>query len=240
MSQTNLPEVTIAVCAFNEAANVGRVLTELLSLKINKEIMIIDDASTDATPQIIKSMADKSNGLIKIFKHEKRKGKGAGIITAIKHSSGRYFCIQDADLEYDPHDIDRIMEDITQNSLDACFGSRFIEPNPVIYPHCAFANKFISKWISLLTGTLITDSYTGRKIIRTNLIKGLSLEKYGFDIEAEISTKIGTLTGQGKIKFSEAPISYNPRTVKEGKKIRLMDAIKAFLVPLQIKLKGTW
>ena len=157
-------------------------------------------------------------------------GKGSAVRKGIEKASRRWTAIQDADREYNPEDLARIMRLAEENNYPVVFGSRFLTRNPVIYPFYYFGNYFISRFISLLYGSKVTDSYTGYKVAETELLRSLCLEAERFELEAEITC--GLLKAGYAIK--EIPISYTPRTISEGKKIKFKDALEGFFEALRI------
>lgn len=218
--------LTIAICARDEERTLKRVVDEVLKLDLPKEILIVDDGSRDRTPQIASGLS-RENSQIRVLRHEASQGKGAGIQTAVRSAQGRYFAIQDADLEYEPGYIAEAVRRMESEGWDAVFGSRFLRSNPTHYPLFFIGNKCVSQWISWLTGTKITDAYTGTKVLRTDLMRSFHLESNGFEIEAEIAVKMGLAARRDAVRFLEIPIPYHPRTIEEGKKIRIADGAAA-------------
>ncbi|MBI2070218.1 MAG: glycosyltransferase family 2 protein [Elusimicrobia bacterium] len=230
------PELSIAVCAKDEERTLGGVLELLAALPISKEILIVDDGSRDRTNRIAKEWAARYD-FIHLLEHGRSLGKGAGLRTALGASSGAYFAIQDADLEYDPNDIPRCFQAMKERRCDIFFGSRFLQPNPTHYPLFFWGNKIVSRWVSLLTGVRITDAYSGRKFFRTEFLKNWGIESGGFEVEAELAVKTGRAAAGGKLVYGELPIVYAPRTMAEGKKIRTTDGARAVISSLRWRLR---
>jgi glycosyltransferase involved in cell wall biosynthesis len=223
---TTAVKLSIIIPAFNEAATIKDVIDAVKALKIDKEIIVVDDGSTDGTREILNKTPD-----IKAVFHEKNAGKGAAIRTGLVYAAGDAVCIQDADLEYDPADIPSLLERLEKGGVDAVFGSRFLKENPNIYRRYLLGNKFITWLINLLFGTSYTDTYTGYKLIKKNVFDTLSVRSWRYEMEAEISIKLKKMG----YKVVELPINYRPRTLKEGKKIGWPDALKGALTALRLR-----
>lgn len=214
-------KLTILVPVYNEKNTVLAVVNKLNNLEIDKEIIIIDDGSTDGTREILSSIKHPASS-IKIAFHEKNQGKGRAIQTGLKYATGDVVCIQDADMEYNPEQIPDLMLPFNDNNIDAVFGSRFLKPNPNLYKRYLLGNKFLTWLINLLYGSKYTDTYTGYKFIRRDIFNKLNLQSSSFEVEAEISIKLKKIGA----RTIELPISYFPRSLEEGKKIKFKDALK--------------
>jgi glycosyltransferase involved in cell wall biosynthesis len=220
-------KLSIIVPAYNEEKRIEEALSK--AIKFNpknwtKEIIVVNDGSTDKTIQKIKKFENK----VKIIDYKNNRGKGFAIRQGIKKTRGDFILIQDADLEYDPIDLP-IMLEKTGNS-DAIYGSRFLGEIDGISIMHLFGNKFLSLATSVLYGQKITDMETGYKLIRSKVMKDLNLKSDNFDIEPEITVK---LLKKG-IPICEVPIHYVARK-KEEKKISVKDGIKAFTFLLKNK-----
>lgn len=220
----NNPEISIIIPVYNEKNTIESLLKKVLYVELKKEIIIVDDGSTDSTKQYLKSLNHKN---IKVFFHDKNSGKGSAIRTAIKHISSQTAIIQDADLEYEPTQIPQLLELLKETNSDAVYGSRFLK-NPNSPPNKGYklsysaGNKFLTFLINILCKSNFTDSYTCYKLLRKRIWQELNLESNGFEIEAEISVKIALR----KYKILELPITYQARSRSEGKKINWKDGIK--------------
>ncbi len=218
--------LSILIPVYNEEKTLQKILDKTSVLKISKyEIIIVDDSSRDSSPEIIanfiKSFRSKTVS-IKHYRHKVNKGKGAGIQTALKHATGKYFVIQDADLEYEPSDITKLLKKALQGNHNAVYGSRFLgsikgmpKPNYV-------ANRVYNVMLRIMYRTKITDMHTCYKMVKTPLIKRLGIKSNGFDYATELVSKLlknGT-------EIYEVPIRFKGRTKKEGKKIDVMDGIE--------------
>lgn len=229
-------KLSIIIPVYNENNTIEDVINRTLKLSIkNKEIIVVDDGSTDGTREILdKYRINNNNSELKIVMHDRNYGKGIAIQTGLKHTTGDIVCIQDADLEYNPDQIPKLLLEFINNpDIDAVFGSRFLKENPNIYKRYLWGNKFITFLINLFYSSKYTDSYTCYKLIKSNVLKKLNLESKRFEVEAEISIKLAKM----RYKIKELPIDYNPRTLQQGKKIGFKDAIKGILTILKYKFK---
>lgn len=215
----DIPLVTFLVPVFNEKKTLGAVLEALAHFPDSREIIVVDDGSTDGTRDyLVKSPAPNQ---VVIF-HEKNAGKGAALRTGLPLARGLYVAIQDADLEYDPKHYVEMLKIARTTRRSAVFGSRFLTPNPTTHWRFSWGNKAMTAWINALFGTKLTDAYTCYKLIERSALSALNLTSHGFEIEAEICAKLA----RNGILVIENPIHYRPRAVKEGKKIRFKDALK--------------
>jgi glycosyltransferase involved in cell wall biosynthesis len=225
-------DISIIIPVFNEEMSIAEILTKVLELRfegLEKEVVVVDDGSTDETPDILKDFSNVPE--VKIIIHGKNLGKGGAIRTGIKNSTGRIISIQDSDLEYDPADLPRLIKPILQGE-NVVYGSRFLGKVENMKFRFYFGNKILSLFTRMLYGTPITDMETGFKIFRREVVENLNLESNGFDIEPEITAKI--LRSGFKIK--EIPINYTARE-KELKKISEVDGLKALFVLFKNRLR---
>lgn len=215
-------KLSIIIPVFNEEKTVLELLAKVQSvvLPFEKEIIVIDDGSTDNTSTLLKNMLG-----IKILIHEENSGKGTAIRTGIQASTGDILLIQDADLEYDPDDYMKIVAPILHNTADVVFGSRFLDKkNRAFFFHTYWANRFLSFLARLLSPLPITDMETCYKAFRTNIIRSIRLTEKRFGIEPEITMKISFVPD---LRYAEVPISYSGRSIQQGKKIRWHDGAYA-------------
>ena len=211
-----------------------------MTVDIDKELIIINDGSTDATGDKVGNIVKKhSESTIKILSHPKNLGKGAAIRTGLKYATGDAIIIQDADLEYDPNDYYRLIEPILKGETEVVFGSRLKGMKLKLFgkdatplPSHYFANKFLSFLTNLLYGSNLTDMETCYKLLSKKVYSKLKLESNRFDIEPEITAKI--LKAGFRIK--EIPITTKPRSYKEGKKIGWKDGLFAILTLMKYRL----
>jgi glycosyltransferase involved in cell wall biosynthesis len=222
----NYKKLSIIIPVYNEKNTILKILNKLesINLPIDKEIVIVDDFSTDGTRDILKKLKNK----YKIIYHEKNLGKGFALRTGFKNSTGDIMTIQDADLEYDPDDYNIMLPLILNNKFKVVYGSRFIgnsffSKQKWFLPNHYIGNKLLSIVTSLLYFHWVTDMETCYKMFTIDVLQRLKLRSRRFDFEPEITAKI--LKKGYKIK--EVPIHYYPRDFKKGKKITWRDGIKA-------------
>lgn len=222
-------KLSIIVPCYNEKATIESVLTEIMEVdlgKTKKEILIVDDGSTDGTRTILKRIAPK-NPSVKLLFQKENQGKGAALKRGILESTGDVVVVQDADLEYDPQEYRRLLYPIERGQADVVYGSRFIggEPHRIIYYRNQVANKFLTMLSNIFTGLNLTDMETCYKMMRGDLArelaKDLKAQRFGF--EPEITARIA----KSKARVYEIGISYYGRSKEEGKKIGFKDGVKA-------------
>ena len=226
------PVVSILVPLYNEAefikAILERVIAAPLPAGLNREIIVIDDASTDESAALVEEMADQHPGLIRLVRHSRNQGKGAAIRTAIDYATGDYCLIQDADLEYSPEEYPRLLEPLVDGSADVVFGSRFLSSGRrrVLYYWHSVANHLLTTMCNIISNLNLTDMETCYKAFRTPLLKSTPIRSNRFGIEPEITIKMA----KRQARIYEVPISYRGRTYEEGKKISGKDAVQALFV----------
>jgi len=211
--------LSIIIPVFNEEKTIAEILrrvTEVSLSSIKKQIIAVDDGSTDKTAGILKKFSSECL----ILRHLKNLGKGAAIKTALPHLTGDYAIIQDADLEYDPADWAKLIAAMDKNTA-AVYGSRNLNTGSRGYPHYYLGGRFLTWLTNFLFKSDLTDINTGYKLFRTDFLKSLDLQSNGFEFCEEVTCK--TLKRGGLIK--EVPISYHPRTFQEGKKITVRDGL---------------
>ena len=221
MPDTERPDVTVLVPALNEQDTIAEVIERLLALPLRTEIIVIDDGSTDRTPEILDAYGDK----IKVLRNKQKSGKGNAIRQALPFATGKAVVIQDADLEYAPEELPRLIQPILDDKANVVFGTRFAVGLP---KGMALPNKIVNVMLAWsvrgLFFTRITDEATCYKAFRTDILKRMNLECERFEFCPEVTAKSIRL-GE---KILEVPISYVPRTKEAGKKIRWTDAPEAF------------
>jgi len=208
---------------------VGRVLASEPGIDI--ELVMVDDYSTDGSGEIAQRLAN-AEPRIRLVRHEKNSGKGAAVRTAIAAATGSIALIQDADLEYDPADYRELIAPIIAGEADVVYGSRFLRGNPPnAMPRVIIANKVLTAYSNLLFGLKLTDMETCLKAVRMDVLKSLNLRSDRFGIEPEITARLA----QRKARIVEVPVSYDPRSYAEGKKIRWTDGVAALLHILKFR-----
>jgi len=229
MSST-VKKLSIIIPTFNESSTILELIRSVkeASYPIDYEIIIIDDASTDRTYEKELLIRKQDNeGRIKLFRNQINHGKGMCVRIGIQHASGDIFIVQDADLEYDPREIARLIEPILKNEADAVFGSRFLTcrwPEGMALPNFV-GNKLLTLITNLLFGLKLTDEATCYKAVRREILANARFLSRRFAIDPEITSKLARL----KARIAESPISYHGRSVKHGKKIKPRDFIYAVI-----------
>ncbi len=217
--------LSVLMPAYNEERTIETVLRRVLALAVNlKEIVVVDDGSTDRTPQILEKLAGEDSR-IRFLRMDRNRGKTAAIARAIREASGDILIVQDADLEYDPAEIPDVIAPILQGQADVVYGSRFMvrKAARVLYYYHYLANKLLTCLSNLLTNRNMTDIETCYKAFRSGVIKPIELSSNGFGMEVEITAMVC----KTKARTYEVPISYYGRTYEEGKKIGMMDGVAA-------------
>jgi glycosyltransferase involved in cell wall biosynthesis len=221
-------KLSIIVPAYNEAATLKNIIERLnaVEMPVEKEIVVVDDCSTDETATILQILA-RNDDSIKAVRHTVNQGKGAAIRTAQTMVTGDFVVIQDADLEYDPHEIPKLLQPLINGVADAVYGSRFLGgPHRVLYYWHYVGNKFLTWLTNVLYNVNLSDMETCYKVMRADLFRKLRLTSDRFGIEPQITAQIV----KAGARLYEAPISYYGRTYEEGKKIRAGDALTAIAV----------
>ena len=217
-------KLSIVIPVYNEKNLVIDVLKKVREVKIPDtkiEIIVVDDYSTDGTRELLKK--DGLKYADKVLYHEVNKGKGAGLRTGFKETTGDVVIVQDADFEYDCNEIPSVVKPIFDGEADVCYGSRFLNKEYKGYKQNQLANKILTGLSNLMTGLNVTDMETCYKAFRGDLIRNVNIVENRFGFEPEITAKIS----KKKVKLVEVPIHYYPRTVEEGKKIKLKDGFRA-------------
>ncbi len=226
-------KTTIVIPSYNEMKTLPAVLKAVAAVPLDKEIIVVDDGSTDGTREWLAGTAAGEYPFLRVIEHEKNTGKGGALITGFGAATGDVAIVQDADLEYDPACIPAIVKPIEEGRADAVFGSRLYYGKSATYNIVyLWGNKFLTLLVNLFFGARMTDSYTCYKAFRTPLLNKIKLTSPGFEIEAEISCKTAFLG----LRLEEVPIPYVPRSRRAGKKINFRDAVKGVLKILRLRL----
>jgi glycosyltransferase involved in cell wall biosynthesis len=226
--------VSFLVPAYNEAATIAELLDRVSALDLEKQIVVVDDGSTDGTGDLADGWAEGRESVVVI--RQANGGKGAAIRAAIPHIDGDIAVIQDADLEYDPADVPALIEPIERGAADVVFGSRLSGGRPqraYLFWHLV-GNRFLTLLTNVLYNTTLSDMETGYKAFRTEVLRSLDLRQSDFGIEPEITAKVC----RQRLRVYELPIAYYGRTYAEGKKITWRDGFKAIRVLLGVRLSG--
>lgn len=224
-------KLSIIIPVYNEARTVHLILDKIEAIvlphSIEKEIIIVDDCSTDATFEVINEYwTHHSEQAIVLLQHTKNKGKGAALHTGIQKATGDYIVIQDADLEYDPNEYSILLQPLIEGHADVVYGSRFMGGNPhrVLFFWHTIGNRFLTFLSNMFTNLNLTDMETCYKIFDANILKSLQLREKRFGFEPEVTAKVARVKG---IRIYEVGISYYGRTYEEGKKINWKDGFRA-------------
>ena len=233
-------KLSVIIPCYNEKNTIQEILNRVdKSLKNNEflkyEILIVDDFSNDGTKEILKNLSN--NGKIQTYFHDTNLGKGAAIQTALKYITGDIIIIQDADLEYDPFDYNKLLVPFFETNADIVYGSRFLGGGKYVRIHFFWhylANKILTFLCNLFINLNLTDMETGYKVFKASALKSINLKEKSFAFEPEVTIKLA----RKSYKFFEVPITYNGRSYEEGKKIGLKDAFIALKTIILYSLKN--
>ncbi len=226
-----MKKLSIILPVFNEANTIHLILDELKKVElvneIEKELIIVNDCSTDGTSNVIKKYIDNNLNLnIQYYEHDINQGKGAALHTGIQFASGEYTVIQDADLEYDPEEFNDLLVPIQKGVADVVYGSRFVGSNPhrILFFWHSIGNKFLTFLSNMFTNLNLTDMETCYKMFNTRILQELKLKEKRFGFEPEVTSKIAKIKG---VRIYEVGISYYGRSYEDGKKIGWKDGFRA-------------
>ena len=220
---SSVPLLSVVIPCFNEVETILEVIERVRIAPITpKQIVVIDDGSTDGTRELLAKLADDD---LTVLMHDKNKGKGAALATGFAAASGEICIVQDADLEYDPSEYAIVIEPIISGKADVVFGSRFqgAAPHRVVYYWHRVGNGFLTLLSNMMTNINLTDMETCYKAFRSEIIKDITIQEKRFGFEPEITAKISKL----ECVIYEVGITYNGRTYKDGKKINWKDGFRA-------------
>lgn len=214
-------KLSVVIPVYNEQSTISEVIEKVRQVPVEKEIIVVDDGSTDGTGDKLNIHAD--DPIITVHKSMVNFGKGAAVRIGFEYAQGDAVIIQDADLELDPNEYPQLLEPIIKGEADVVYGSRFLNLKRKVKLINLLANKFLVFLTNILYGAKLTDMETAYKVFRIDVVKSLKLRSMGFEFEPEVTAKVL----RNGYKIVEVPITYHPRTVEEGKKIGWKDGIKA-------------
>jgi glycosyltransferase involved in cell wall biosynthesis len=233
-----MSRLSILVPLYNEEEFIGPLLQRVLDAPLpgdmDREIIVVDDGSTDGSAEIAEDVARCHPDVIRVIRHKRNQGKGAAIRTAVDQARGDFCVIQDADLEYDPREYVHLLKPLLEGNADVVYGSRFmiVGERRVLYFWHSVANRLLTELTNSVADLNLTDMETGYKAFRTSLLQSIPIRSLRFGIEPELTIKLA----RRQVRIYETPISYYGRTYEEGKKIGLMDALEAIWVILRYSL----
>ena len=218
-------KLSIVIPIYNEIEHLEEILNQIdaVDIGMEKELILVDDCSTDGTREILERLQNSEDNSAKIFYHEINRGKGATLRTGFQHVTGDITLIQDADLEYDPQDYPKLLQPILENKANVVYGSRFMEGRQHGLLRSYLANRFLTSLSNFVNGTKITDMETCYKVIKTDILKDITLRSDRFGFEPEITAKLA----RRKCKIVDVPISYRGRDYHEGKTVSWKDGVAA-------------
>jgi len=226
-----MPLLSVIVPVYNEAKTIRQILEKINSVAIEKEIIVVDNCSTDGTQDILQDILKKKEfSSIRVVYHSYNKGKGESVKEGIHESKGEFVVIQDADLEYDPREYLNLMKPLLENRADIALGARFISGHSGLMLH-RLGNKFLTGFLNFMFATRLNDYATCYKMARRDVFLNLGLKSQSFDIEVEIICK----ALKNHLRIAEVPISYYPRSYAQGKKIRWFDGFQAIISILKYR-----
>ncbi|MDH4164722.1 MAG: glycosyltransferase family 2 protein [Nitrospirota bacterium] len=216
-------KLSVVIPVFNEKNTITTIIERVKAVPLEKEIVLVDDCSTDGTREVLKLL--ESDPLLKIVYHDRNQGKGAALRTGFQHAANDIVIIQDADLEYDPNEYSRLMKPIIDGKADVVYGTRFggSEAHRVFFFWHMVGNKMLTLFSNMLTNLSLTDMETCYKVFRREVIKNIVIEENRFGFEPEITAKLAKL----RVRIYEVGISYSGRSYKEGKKVNWKDGFSA-------------
>ena len=232
-------KLSVVIPVYNEVKTVADIVARVQAVAVDKEIILVDDFSTDGTRDVLEKLASAADN-VRVYAHERNFGKGRALRTGFEHARGDYVIVQDADLEYDPNDYPRLLGPLDSGKADAVFGSRFIttQEHRVLYFWHSVANQILTLLSNMATDLNLTDMETCYKVFRRELIQAIVLEEDRFGFEPEVTAKVA----KARARVYEVGIAYHGRTYEEGKKIGWKDGVRALwciakyrLTPLRLK-----
>lgn len=223
------PLLSVVIPAYNEVATIDRLIATVVDVDLDKEIIVVDDSSTDGTQELLTSL-QAAHPSLRVLRHEKNRGKGAALRTGFAEARGRFVIVQDADLEYDPSEYPKMLEPLVEGAADVVYGSRFVggDSHRVIYFWHLVGNRVLTLLSNMFTNLNLTDMETCFKAFRREVIQSIRLEEDRYGFEPEITAKLAAFRLDGvPLRIFEVGISYHGRTYAEGKKIGWRDGVRA-------------
>jgi glycosyltransferase involved in cell wall biosynthesis len=217
-------KLSVVIPVYDEAATISELISRVQSIDLPKEIIVVDDGSTDGTREALGRL-EKQHDNLRVFLQEKNRGKGAALRVGFQHATGDYVLVQDADLEYDPADYPVLLKPLVEGKADVVYGSRFLttKEHRVLFFWHSVGNRLLTLLSNMFTNLNLTDMETGYKVFRREVIQAIKLEQNRFGFEPEVTVKIARM----KLRIYEVGISYYGRTYEEGKKIGWKDGVQA-------------
>ena len=210
-------KLSVIIPIYNESETCSQLIEKVKSVPIQKQVIVVDDCSTDGSGDILKEIDD-----IELIQHQVNQGKGSAVQSALPHIKGNFIVLQDGDLEYNPADYKKMLNQLENDSADVVNGSRWLGKTSPLSYH-TIGNRFITWFANLVTGAALTDMASCYKMMPAEIFHSLDIRSAGFGLEAEITAKVF----KKKLRVVEVPISYDRRTKSEGKKLRLIDGFIA-------------
>jgi glycosyltransferase involved in cell wall biosynthesis len=227
-------KISVVIPVYNEAATVAELIGRVQGVDIPKEVIVVDDGSTDGTREVL-ALLEKQHDNLRVFLQAKNSGKGAALRTGFQQATGDFVLVQDADLEYDPADYPALLKPLVEGKADVVYGSRFLttKEHRVLFFWHSVGNRLLTLISNMFTDLNLTDMETGYKAFRREVIQAIKLEQDRFGFEPEVTVKIARM----KLRIYEVGISYYGRTYEEGKKIGWRDGVKALWCILKYSIK---
>jgi glycosyltransferase involved in cell wall biosynthesis len=225
-------KLSVIIPVYNEAATLEEIINQVRATQLVHEIIVVDDGSSDDSPAILACLQQSGRPRLTILSHPRNRGKGAAMRTGLAAVTGDLVLIQDADLEYSPQDYPALLAPFVDPAVEVVYGSRNLQRNPKSSFAFYWGGRLLSWFTNWLYGSRITDEATGYKVIKTKLLRDLGLETDGFEFCPEVTAK---LLRRG-VRIREVPISYNPRSWTEGKKIQWYDGVIAIWTLIRYRL----